>query len=313
MLTPEDSYGECPPPLEPEQRRVLHEAVTRACATPTDIRARRSAAIFALGELVEADSWLWCYSFLPQWDIRPRNIDYQNCKRVALHRGIWFALRAYGYPKVPQENVALSDLVRRGEPFTRSIRQLVGPEIWERDKDCRKHVSRLGIDDIVFSLRPMMTVEDRVVFYGVSLGRKNGRPPFTRAQQSMIHEFVGACTAVRAPVPSGGVLEDLGGFTRRYLAAIIGMKEKLTNRQIGLLTATKIDGDPEGLDPKVHYALEKATVKKMTNKIFKTFGVNREELFRRLEGADPAFVQESMRGRLWDESDRGARAIAAAS
>lgn len=294
------------PTLKPSDAMRLRASLCEAAERGRTPRERRRLALMALSELINADSWIWCYSFVNEASHHPKNIDYQHCGRVPFRRGIWYAFRAYGIPKNAPENDALYALVWNTEPFTRSIHDLVGMDFWQNELECRAHVARLGIDEIVFSIRPLACIEGRMVFFGASFGRREGREPFTPYQKRMIHEAVARCVCLRPGVPSSSVLKALDGLTLRFHRLLALMREGLSNREMGEITAkpTAEEGGAPKESDGVYYKLTRGTVVEMKNTIFRRFGVDAGKLIEHLQRTDHCSVQRGGDEAPWDESAR---------
>lgn len=194
--------------------------------TQTAIRARRCELLDQLSQSVDAAEWMWAYGFLPLEDIRPRNLDFQVGGEACWTTGIWHSLRSFGLPRPPPENSKISELVRAGEPFTRSIVQLVGRQVWDSRVN-RRHVSRCRVDDIAYSIKPLRLLDGNILFSGVMLGRRVGKPDFADADLTQIHECLAESWIHTEGLERHRHFEKLRSLPRRLWIVYAGLIDEL--------------------------------------------------------------------------------------
>ena len=172
--------------LADEDVRNIVSLVADMALVRGPIRQKRKALLDGLSELVQGDCWLWAHSYIDLGDLRPVNLQYQQCGRVGVRGSVAYALRIFGGFGLPPENAPLKELTIRGNHFTRSITELVSRDVWMSRKS-RAYVYALGMDDFVYSVVPVRREGGRTFFSGVGLGRKVRRPYFTARERKIIH------------------------------------------------------------------------------------------------------------------------------
>jgi hypothetical protein len=237
------------------------------------IRRKRKALLDGLSEMVNGDCWLWAHSYIDLGDLRPVNLQYQQCGRVGVRGAVAYALRVFGAFGIPPENPPLKELTIRGKHFTRSVCELVGREAWT-NKRSRAYVYAFGMDDFVYSIVPIRREGNRTYSSGVGLGRKTGRPYFTPRERKIIHIVISSVSWLHSDGISSenaDVVEQLPTRLRCILPMLIAGR---SNAEIAAARNLSLD-----------------TVKKYVSDLYDIIGVqNRAELIAKFAIGDGGHV-----------------------
>jgi hypothetical protein len=259
--------------LSDEDVRSIVWLVAEMALVPGPIRRKRKALLDGLSELVLADSWLWAHSYIDRGELRPVNLQFQQCGRPGMRGRAAYALRVFGAFGVPPENAPLKELTFQGQHFTRSIVELVGRDVW-LNKKSRAYVYILGVDDFVYSIVPTHQEADRTYFSGVGLGRRVRQPFFTPRERKIIHIVVGSVRWLHSDgvtADNADAVETLPVYLRCILPLLI---EGRTNREIADAHNLSVD-----------------TVKKYASSLYDLLGVtNRAELIAKFSIGDGGYV-----------------------
>ena len=179
--------------LEADDRVFLAQL---SCVRPTgkgSIRAVRQEYFNRVRDRLGASEWMWAHSFVRLGEPRPRNLDFQTGRRLALGPGMAHARRAFGQPRIAVENVELLELVVAGHHFTRSNFDLGPLRYWATDPDVRRYVAKCEMDDVIYSVRPYLLDDGAVYFSGFAVGHRwipEGVRRFSLRDQAVVHAAI---------------------------------------------------------------------------------------------------------------------------
>ena len=147
-----------------------------------DATVKRRRLMEGLSAIVEADGWVWSMTCV---DVA-RNTPI--CVNL-LHGGLtdeqvagWVESSQEQEVPLP-ENRPMTELVVKGEHFTRTRDQVVADEAWYSHPAVRAYRLGLGIDHFLYSIYPL----EADVISAIGLYRHVGRPAFSAVQRRLTH------------------------------------------------------------------------------------------------------------------------------
>lgn len=136
-----------------------------------------------LGELVDADGWLWTVT----------RVDFATNTPISiglLHDGLTDAQVA-GWIEAGQatadpspEDMPLAATLRLGKHFTRTRQQIVSDAEWYSHPNVRRTRLWTGLDHFLYSIYPL---DEPGVISAIGLFRHVGRPPFNNRESEIAH------------------------------------------------------------------------------------------------------------------------------
>ena len=173
--------------LDEEDVRAAVRLVAEALTPDDGYEAKASRLAKGLARLVDATVWSMVRSRLLPEEQTPANIDHvyggadERQYAAVLER---HHLPVAGAPA--PEVVAVGTLIGQGRSFTRSIGQMVAPEVWERPEHEGRY-TELGLGPHLFSIVPLRDIDGSLIFSGVGLLRKAGEPDFSPRDRRLVH------------------------------------------------------------------------------------------------------------------------------
>jgi DNA-binding CsgD family transcriptional regulator len=227
--------------------------------------AKRQRLMNGLAELVGADGWLWTMSRV--------DVEQETPMSVGLIHGGLNDRQIAAWAESSQEQIVplpehrpLTELVVRGEHFTRTRRQLVTDSEWYAHPTVRAYRFDVGLDDFLYSIYPL----EPGVISAIGLYRERGREAFSARQRRLVH----IVTSEVKWLHWGGLPEDRGrsvpALSPRLRAVLVLMLEGHARKRVASL-----------LGISVH------TVGGHVKALYKHFGVSSQaELMRRFRVGD---------------------------
>ena len=169
-------------PLPEEDVRAIVQMVGNVAFHEGGPAARKHALMEQLGELIDADAWMWAVSRRPQGEPSPVLLN-------VMHGGftddqIALGLEATYDPALqPPEVAPLVEELKNGAPFTRRRQDMVSDDEWRSSPHREKYRTQIGFDECIFSIFPI----DGGLNSSVSLHRRMGREPFTARERRIAH------------------------------------------------------------------------------------------------------------------------------
>jgi len=147
------------------------------------IEQRKRHLMRGVSDLAGADAWVWVLTVPDARTALPSS-------RGMLHEGLtdaqfdaWQAAAKVAVPKMPYFE-PLTRLLRDGEHFTRTRRELVDDETWYGHQTVKRYRLDHGLDDFVNSVCPL---DDPPAGSTVILHRRCGREPFSQRERRILH------------------------------------------------------------------------------------------------------------------------------
>lgn len=144
--------------------------------------AKRQRLMAGLAELVGADGWLWTISRVDVERDTPMSVGLLHGGLTDRQVAAWAESSQEQITPLP-EHRPLTELVVRGEHFTRTRAQIVPDSVWYVHPTVRAYRFDVGLDDFLYSIYPL----EPGVISAIGLYRQSGREAFTARQRRLVH------------------------------------------------------------------------------------------------------------------------------
>ena len=248
---------------EAEVRRLVR--LLADALGPEDGRAARCSRLMdGLAEMIDADGWFWMRSRVNAEGGPPVNIDYLYGGAITNREVAIFAERSLEAAGEPPEHPPMRRLLAQGKPFTVERTQLVPDEVWRRGP-CAAYVSRLGLDEMLYSWMPLRETDGGTMLSGCVMFRKLGKPSFDERACRLVHLVFQECGPLHTADLNADLVDDLSGLTPRQRTVLAMLIDGMTVKE----AAERLSLSPH-------------TVNGYVKAIYRHFGVrNRAGLLRR--------------------------------
>lgn len=218
-----------------------------------------------LGELVDADGWLWTANCVLVDEARPVSVGVMHEGFTEAEFNGLVEASQLGNPPPPEDRPLVA-LFREGRHYTRTRQQLVDDQAWYGHPTVRRYRLDRGIDHFLYSVYPI----DIALCSALGFFRRVGRQPFGDLQRRVCHVVTANVEWIhRATFPEHQGLA-VSELTPRQRTVLVYLLDGKTKQEIGAI-----------LD------LSAPTMGQHISSVYRHFGVTSQvQLLRRFQSGD---------------------------
>jgi DNA-binding CsgD family transcriptional regulator len=170
-------------PLGDEDVRAIVRLLADVAILDGGHEAKKRALMDGLGELIEADGWLWTMTRVDLARDAPMSLGIMHGGLTDEQVAGWIEMN-HDRAHPPPEHAPIIRELRRGRHFTRSRDQLVEAQAWYDHPTVKRYRLARGIEHSLHSIFPL---DEPGVISGVGFYRRVGRESFTARQRRIAH------------------------------------------------------------------------------------------------------------------------------